>query len=212
MESPVVSQIIAYNRFIDENDLLSGDIEVKLTDVYRALPKINRFNGLTKWPYSVAKHSFMCCIVALNEMDIRNPVALIAVLFHDAPEAYIGDIIRPIKYRLLNGDIKTIEEKIMSRIYVALGFSDEEIELVQQPYFKELMTTIDNRMAVTEADQLCWSELNVFPEVKRYDRIITESNWQQDLGVFRACFHLLLDYKQEKITLKVLKQRLNLLF
>ncbi len=53
------------------------------------LAKINRFNGRTPKPYSVAAHSLVVSRLC------RRPEAAAWGLLHDAHEAFIGDIITP---------------------------------------------------------------------------------------------------------------------
>lgn len=64
--------------------------DVDLGDIAAALSKIARFNGHTRRPYSVAQH---CCFVA---SIVPEEFALHALL-HDAAEAYVGDIVTPLK-------------------------------------------------------------------------------------------------------------------
>ncbi len=67
--------------------------EVYIEDIAHALSMQARFNGHLREFYSVAQHSYLCS-VHVDSSDAR--VALTALL-HDAPEAYIGDMIRPVK-------------------------------------------------------------------------------------------------------------------
>lgn len=66
-----------------------------LADVAHALALINRFNGHTKRPYSVAEHSLVVAELAAlagEAVDVQ-----FACLMHDAHEAYVGDVIHPVK-------------------------------------------------------------------------------------------------------------------
>lgn len=68
--------------------------EVKLSDVAAGLSAQGRFNGQTMVFYSVAEHS----LVMAAEAEARwGRAAAKVALMHDAPEAFLGDVIRPLK-------------------------------------------------------------------------------------------------------------------
>jgi 5'-deoxynucleotidase YfbR-like HD superfamily hydrolase len=61
-----------------------------IQDIAHALSNICRFTGHTKEFYSVAQHSVLCSLKA-------SPEAAFYALMHDASEAYLGDVSKPIK-------------------------------------------------------------------------------------------------------------------
>lgn len=71
--------------------------DICIEDIAHSLSMICRFGGHCKKFYSVAQH---CCyvaeVIARNKPEAYNQLLLTA-LMHDAEEAYVGDIIRPIK-------------------------------------------------------------------------------------------------------------------
>lgn len=69
---------------------------VDIVDVAHALAHLCRFNGHCAQFYSVAEHSVM---VADMVKDVAPELELHA-LIHDAPEAYLGDLPRPVKHSL----------------------------------------------------------------------------------------------------------------
>ena len=81
--------------------------EVCIEDIAHALSLTCRFGGHCKQFYSVAQHS---CLVA-RLVQITDPTMTLAGLLHDAAEAYVGDLIRPIKRTF--EQFKSIEDKVM---------------------------------------------------------------------------------------------------
>lgn len=84
--------------------------DISITDIAHALANLARFNGHTRHFYSVAQHSVM----AADLISQTNPELALEALLHDAAEAYIGDIARPLK-RMLPG-IGALEDQIMRAI------------------------------------------------------------------------------------------------
>lgn len=72
-------------------NLLNPDPDtISLLDIAHNLARINRFNGATKIPYSVADHSVWVSKAVPEEHALAG-------LLHDASEAYLGDIVAPLK-------------------------------------------------------------------------------------------------------------------
>lgn len=94
--------------------------DVVLEDIAHALSLLCRGGGQLKYFYSVGQH----CINCMKEAKARgwSPRMQLACLFHDASEAYISDIIRPVKVHLSN--YMEIEERIMDKIWQRFGLDD----------------------------------------------------------------------------------------
>lgn len=88
--------------------------EINLIDIAAALSKLCRYGGHCKRFYSVAEH---CVLMArMVRPDLRREA-----LLHDASEAYLVDIPRPIKGSL--GNYVEIEHGLMTVIARKYGFS-----------------------------------------------------------------------------------------
>lgn len=64
--------------------------DIEIEDIALALSNVCRFNGHCHKFYSVAEHSVHCS-------EVVPPEFAFAALMHDATEAYVGDMISPIK-------------------------------------------------------------------------------------------------------------------
>lgn len=89
--------------------------QICIEDIAHALSMQCRFTGHTKFHYSVAQHSYLGSFVC------QEPLWF---LLHDASEAYICDMSRPLKHFTGLGALyQTIEAKIMKVICERFGIS-----------------------------------------------------------------------------------------
>lgn len=119
--------------------------EIHIEDIAHALSQINRYTGHTVRPISVAQHSVLCARHA-------SPEVALEALLHDAAEAYLGDLSRPVKQYLVmmaerNDDISfaTLEDLNAQAISVRFGLT--------YPWPEEI-TVLDNRALATEVRDL----------------------------------------------------------
>ena len=89
--------------------------EVCIEDIVQSIARTCRFNSGVKWPlhYSVAEHSVLLARHALYK--IGDPVLAWQLLMHDAAEAIVGDMIRPLKE--LFPEFSEIEDRILRVIF-----------------------------------------------------------------------------------------------
>jgi hypothetical protein len=111
--TPYVSTFLG-NRFYP----LAPRIDhVAIEDIAHGLAYQCRFNGQTQEFYSVAQHSLI--VASLVPTDLR-----LAALLHDAAEAYLGDMVKPLK--VLLPEFAAIEDQVSAIIADAfdVDFSD----------------------------------------------------------------------------------------
>lgn len=87
--------------------------DISVEDIAHALSLMSRANGHFPEFYSVAQHCIHCCEEAGARGYSRRVV--LACLLHDAGEAYLADITRPVKKNL--PEYRRIEEILLDAIY-----------------------------------------------------------------------------------------------
>ncbi len=121
-------------------DLVRPDSDlVDIDDIAHALSNVCRFGGHVRSFYSVAQHS----IHVAEHLTDMDPQIQMQGLMHDAAEAYVGDMVRPLK-RTMPMFIG-VEERIWFAICERFNFTDEMHSRVK---------TADNMMLFTEARDL----------------------------------------------------------
>jgi uncharacterized protein len=91
----------------------------RIDDIAHALSNLCRFTGHTRRFYSVGEHS---CRVA----DLMPPELRLAGLLHDASEAYLGDMSRPLKHHPFFGEAyRDVERALQGRIDDLFGVTTD---------------------------------------------------------------------------------------
>lgn len=103
MNSPYVSTFLG-NRFFLTNPRID---DVAIEDIAHGLAYQCRFNGQTRVFYSVAQHSLMVMSLVPEKLQF-------SALLHDAAEAYLGDMVKPLKN--LFPEFSVIEARVMAII------------------------------------------------------------------------------------------------
>lgn len=152
-------------RYLNVFDPNPDDILIE--DIAHALSFQPRFGGHLPKFYSVAQHSVLCA-------EIAAPPDQFASLMHDASEAYLCDIPRPIKQHM--PEYKKIEDKLQSIIAAKFGF--------EYPHSAEVHR-VDNLLL-----QIEWETL-MLSVVSELGAIITP--WDSDFAsrIFMSKFILL---------------------
>lgn len=127
--------------------------QICIEDIAHALSMNCRWTGHTKYHYSVAQHSvYVSYLVPFS--DAKKG------LMHDSPEAYIGDMNRPLKHYTEAGVIYSqIEESIEKVIFEKFGLT---------PGIPESVKVADNQMLYTEKDQLINPSTSTMYEVGKW--------------------------------------------
>lgn len=151
--------IMCSGKYFDYEDPYSS--EFTISDIAHALSNVCRFAGHTPYHYSVAQHSVYVSQLVADEFKL-------AALLHDAAEAFIGDMVRPLKQ--IMPEFKEMEKKIEAAIFVRFGLKLTNIFQIGQPnvvsaYIHPSIKAADNAMLRAEQIQLMangdhWSDLH----------------------------------------------------
>ena len=125
-------------RKVNPWDVKEDDVDIKT--IAHSLSLTCRFGGHCKVFYSVAEHS-------IRVAEIVEPKYQLAALLHDAGEAYMGDVIRPIKYNL--PVIQEADERAIKVVMDKFGvdYSKDVREAIRQA---------DNIVGATEGRDLMY--------------------------------------------------------
>lgn len=133
---------------------------ISMEDIAHALSRICRFGGHVKSGfYSVAQHSINCRSLARHHGESRE--VCLAVLMHDAAEAYLGDVIKPLKIMLPEyGEIeKRFEELIGLRFGIDFEKHSEAIKM-----YDHALLVAEKSVLLSDSETLVFTgEDNVLP-------------------------------------------------
>jgi len=166
---------------------LTAEGHVYLNDIAHHLALRNRFSGATDKPYSVAQHS----VLVARVLEPYGRDVQLQGLLHDAAEAYLPDIPRPIKqdvYLWCNGTMKEfseVEDAIMQRVCEYAGCDWPPHSAVKEA---------DNRVCATERRDLMQSghDWGIMDEIEPYSFRINPWKWSKAELKFIQMFEELL--------------------
>jgi hypothetical protein len=141
-------------RFLDVFD--PDPEEIVIEDIANSLGMLCRYNGHVPRFYSVAEH---CVLMANYAFEVeRSTMFSFAVLMDDAPEAYIGDMTRPMKQRL--PEYRTIDDRFGEVIRRKFGIDSSM-------FHEDMLREYDSRMLRTEMDAMLGAGLvrDHFPQI-----------------------------------------------
>lgn len=108
---------------------------INITDIAHSLALQCRYNGHCKWHYSVAQHSYYISLYLPPELALAG-------LLHDAHEAYLTDVVKPLKPHIAL--YKDWERAIDELLEIKFGVN------LRHPLIKEA----DIRILANERDQI----------------------------------------------------------
>ncbi len=166
--------------------------EITYDDICIGLARAFRYRGQTRDAYSVAEHSVIVSLYVEKFARERgwkeDDVLTMAreALLHDAPEAYIGDIARPLKRQKVMkgyGKVEALWEKAIA----------EHFNLKTTPYSHELIKEVDNRIILDEIEALMidpdmWARSGRYTDLQPLGAEIAALPWEQAAAAFSQRF------------------------
>jgi hypothetical protein len=165
--------------------------DVEIEDIAHSLSIINRFGGHICEPYCVAQH--VCHVHdEIRKAYPHNFYLQRLGLLHDAPESYVGDMVRPFKQAM--PDYIKYEERVMGVILQALDLrppTAEEHKIIKKYDNILLMTERRDLRVSEEYDWTKWTD-----EKPRAEKI-TPWYWSDAKYQFLLRYYLTSSYEKE---------------
>lgn len=117
--------------------------DIDIIDIAHGLSMQCRFGGHCRVFYSVAQHSVLVSKLLPKDLALRG-------LMHDAAEAYVSDIVRPIKIHLPL--FKEMEDKVHRAIAEKFNYDPEITQEILDADNKVLVTERRDLMCQTSED------------------------------------------------------------
>lgn len=118
-------------------DLINPTPEmISIETIAHGLSRVSRFGAQSPIDYSVAEHSLGVVYMAMHD-EVYDMHALLALLLHDASEAYLGDIVSPLKRHL--SEYLEIESRMNSVIEKKFGVDFEKYHAIIKKYDRKIL-------------------------------------------------------------------------
>jgi uncharacterized protein len=166
-------------KMISPTDLRVEDVDIR--DIAHGLAMACRFNGHTRRHYSVAEHSIhVAGLVPRNHQ--------LEALLHDASEAYLVDLPKPVKVQPQFSPFVEVENRVMEVIRQRFNLEPAEPELVRYA---------DKKMCLIEKKALMgWTPPNDEDSLNRFGFIVPNMN----LPMYNSTRHDLHGMKSAEMT------------
>lgn len=141
-------------------DLLNPEPEsIDIKSIAAALSKVCRFGGHSPRFYSVAEHCIHATVLATKSEFTGD--ALRAVFLHDAAEAYIGDMVKPLKVMI--PAYEEFERRIEGAIQVAFDVDFDRWHKTIKRFDRAMLKA--EKVSMWPEDAETWSGFGEIPDV-----------------------------------------------
>lgn len=128
---------------------------INIDDISASLSKMCRFNGHTAEFYSVAQHCVLASYLVPDEYAMH-------ALLHDASEAYLGDIVSPVKH-LISG-FEELEIGLIAAISEKFNIKNDENSYTWVKKADLIMLSTE-REYLMPIDDVTWPAIKYIPPV-----------------------------------------------
>ena len=143
---------------------------IHLEDIAFSLAQQARFNGHAKFHYSIAQHSVLVANLAPDFLKLP-------ALFHDAHEAYVGDLVQPFK-EFMGGTVPEFAEafkrltlKIDAAIVERFNLENFGHALIEAADLQALATERRDLLPASSTwDSIAGIKPHAFPIIRQFDR------------------------------------------
>lgn len=159
--------------------------DVNIDDIAIALSRIARFTGHTKDFLSVGQHSVNVARI-LNEWEVPVEVQMYGLL-HDAPEAYLNDVVRPLKKLL--PQYHAFERNVMKAVLKGLKLNRQLC--LTKAQLKTVKLADDSCCLAEKRDQInskCLSRKFVESGAVAWDKPIVGMEWREAHKMFLMAY------------------------
>lgn len=136
--------------------------DVNIDVIAHSLSNLCRFNGHTRSFYSVAQHSVLVSRAVPDEFRLH-------ALLHDASEAFLGDIIRPLKILGPMELYRDLEKMWQRFIFECFGLHPEMPDAVKEADNRVLLTEFRDLFPETPGEILEWGIAPLDGEIYPWD-------------------------------------------
>jgi hypothetical protein len=142
-------------------DLQNPDMaDILVPDIAHQLSNICRFTGASRKFYSVAQH----CSLVSKLIQEDGPLKLTGLL-HDASEAYLSDVVSPLKALL--PDYHVLEKKMEQAVILRFGLNISDFDEVK--FYDRLALDIESKALLGPRYPNYWPEAGTILSSKDYD-------------------------------------------
>ena len=157
--------------------------QIDIGDIAHGLAYQCRFNGQTSRFYSIAQHCLMVASILPDHLKLAG-------LLHDAAEAYIGDVVQPLK--VLLPDYQVIESNFNQAIGLRFNVNLDHQEEVKAA---DLIALATEKRDLLPRERCDWELLK---GIRPLDRLTLPMSPEQSEESFMRTYFALLETRQRR--------------